>query len=142
MPPGHKHKDLCTFDELSADMRELSQELPRDVHFWVCGDTNAHTGTLPDHVLLEDPGIPDAVQALEDLPEHVPERRNECPHAVDKRGRQQPQFCKDNSLLILNGRIHEDSTGKTTFMRGRKHVVCTTLMVHGLSSPLLLGRTA
>ena len=136
MPPGHKHKDLCTFDDLSADMRELSQELPRDVHFWVCGDTNAHTGTLPDHVLLEGPGVPDAVQALEDLPEHVAERRNECPHAVDKRGRQQLQFCKDNSLLILNGRIHGDSTGKTTFMRGRKQVVCTTLDYHMASAAL------
>ena len=49
-------------------MRLFSQQLPRGVHFWVCGDTNAHTGTLPDHILLEGPEIPDAVQALEELP--------------------------------------------------------------------------
>ena len=136
MPPGHKHKDLSTFKDLSADMRLLSQELPRGVQFWVCGDTNAHTGTLPDHVMLEGPEIPDAVQALDELPEHVPERRNECPHAVDRRGRQQLQFCKDNSLLILNGRVHGDPTGRTTFMRGRKRVVRTTLDYHMASSAL------
>ena len=102
----------------------------------MCGDTNAHTGTLPDHVVLKGPEIPDAVQALDDLPEHVPARRNECPHAVDRRGRQQLQFCKDNSLLILNGRVHGDPTGRTTFMRGRKRVVSTTLDYHMASSAL------
>ena len=74
------------------------------------------------------------MQALEDLPQHIPDRKNECPHAVDKRGRQQLQFCKDNSLLILNGRVHGDTSGKTTFMRGRKRVVCTTLDYH-MASP-------
>ena len=135
MRPGHKHKDLCTF-KLSADIKEFSQELPRGAHFWVCGDTNAHTGTLPDHVILQGPGMLDALQALEDLPEHVPEGRNECPHAVDKRGRQQLQFCMDKSLLILNGRVHRDSTGRTIFKRGRKRVVCTTLDYHMASSAL------
>ena len=136
MPPGHKHKNSATFDDLSADIQNFTREQPRGAHFWVCGDTNAHTGTQPDHVFLEGLEFDDVVQALEDLPHHIPDRKNECPHAVDKRGRQQLQFCKDNSLLILNGRVHGDTSGKTTFLRGRKRVVCTTLDYH-MASPAL-----
>ena len=64
-------------------------------HYWVCGDTNAHTGTAPDFIRLNG----HEVQALDQLPADLKTRANLCTHKVDVRGKQQLDFCKDNELL-------------------------------------------
>ena len=85
-------------------------------HYWVCGDTNAHTGIAPDFIRLDGHGISSDVQALDLLPADLKARANLCTHKVDVRGKQQLDFCKDNELLILNGRAPGDTSGKVTFV--------------------------
>eukprot|EP00891_Asterochloris_glomerata_P005509 jgi/Astpho2/5509/Aster-x1297 len=54
--------------------------------------------------------------ALDQLPADLKTRANLCTHKVDVCGKQQLDFCKDNELLILNGRAPGDSSGKVTFV--------------------------
>ena len=85
-------------------------------HYWVCGDTNAHTGIAPDSIRLDGHGISSDVQALDQLPADLQARANLCTHKVDVCGKQQLNFCKDNELLILNGGAPGDTSGKVTFV--------------------------
>ena len=118
MPPYYANKTLDTFRRLTADMDNFASRVPagKQPHYWVCGDTNAHTGTAPDFIRLIGHGISSEVQALDQLPADLKTRANLCTHKVDVRGKQQLDFCKDNELLILNGRAPGDPSGKVTFV--------------------------
>ena len=85
-------------------------------HYWVCGDTNAHTGIAPDSIRLDGHGVSSDVKALDQLPADLQARANLCTHKGDVRGKQQLNFCKDNELLILNGGAPGDTSGKVTFV--------------------------
>ena len=118
MPPYYANKTLDTFHRLTTDMDNFASRVPagKQPHYWVCGDTNAHTGTAPDFIRLDGHGISSDVQALDHLPADLKARANLCNRKVDARGKQQLDFCKDNELLILNGRAPGDTSGKVTFV--------------------------
>ena len=103
---------------MTTDMDNFASRVPagKQPHYWVCVDTNAHTGTAPDFIRLNGHGISSEVQALDQLPADLKMRANLCTHKVDVRGKQQLDFCKDNELLILNGRAPDDTSGKVTFV--------------------------
>ena len=143
IPPYCTDRTLDTFEKLTIDMDNFASRVPagKQPHYWVCGDTNAHTGIAPDFIRLDGHGISSDVQALDLLPADLKARANLCTHKVDVRGKQQLDFCKDNELLILNGRAPGDTSGKVTFVgRGAGTLIDYHMVQQGSPlSPLLFG---
>ena len=86
--PFHTNKTLDIFCRLTTDMDNFASRVPagKQPHYWMCADTNAHTGTAPDFIRLDGHGISSEVQALDQLPADLKMRVNLCTHKVDVRG--------------------------------------------------------
>lgn len=121
------------FNCLNSDIEEFNA-LGRVI---ICGDLNSRTGLTEDRTCI--PQIPsDLTDSLNDFNHKVPKRVS-CDKVTNSMGKQLIKICKDNCIIILNGRLKGDSHpiygGRVTFeARGQKG---NSLIDYFISSPEL-----
>lgn len=122
-PEGSKYSDKDNFETLTAQILDYSI----DNHIIMCGDFNAHTGTLDDicnfdhNVLntleLNDNFMNDFLNDLRDNDAtiNLPLRKNSDVKRINNYGKELIDLCKNLNLVVVNGRAGNDSSlGKCT----------------------------
>lgn len=99
----------------------------------ITGDANACTSNLPDYVEIDQFLFKEVLGEViqvgvynNTLPQESKVRNSTC-NKINKVGRKLLDICKTNNLLIVNGRLNPDITGKKTF-RGVSlidYTICT-----------------
>ena len=126
VPEGSPHEN----EDLISLMYDQVKYVPANCDYFLCGDWNGRTNTLPD-ILLND--ISGSDGELNDIvPNDIMTKQYRVKSAMDKnnlniqrhsmdsgppnkRGKQLLDFCHACGLIILNGRVHEDKgIGKFT----------------------------
>ena len=115
-PYGSKYVADDPYLELQSELLRYCSE---SKHILLFGDFNARTRTLPDCMKFDEKIC--EVNKLNDLLDestelfdkmklyNVPVERSNADNTVNTYGRQLLEMCKNNNLLILNGRIGQDN---------------------------------
>ena len=114
----------------------------------IMGDLNARTGDLNDRLDLQnvrewgtmcDMGVPvpTEVVALQEHASHAGQRRNRD-SGINEHGKQLVYLCRDQGLLILNGRLPGDLCGDFTYFRGGNNEDCHSTIDYFIASPGLV----
>ena len=141
IPPDRtRYQSLTPFQDLHDDMQKFS-----NCYVCIAGDLNSHTSIGRDYGKVGD-FIPEQLNFDIDAQNHLLEIN--WLHALnirlnrsnsDKRiticvqGKQLIDFCKSNTLLICNGRLNSDLSGKATTSDG-------SLIDYLLASPVILSK--
>lgn len=113
-PYGSKYVIDDPYLELQSELLRYCSE---SKHMLLFGDFNAPTGTLPDCIQFDEKicEINNLNDILDESTEffdklrlyNVPVERKKADKTVNTYGRQLLELCKNNNLLILNGRIDQ-----------------------------------
>ena len=123
-PRGSLYTTITSFEEIQQELLDVNI----DNKYYVCllGDFNAHTGALDDFVKIDrlvfkETEADEATISFLDISEHmeildIPKsRKSKCEGRVDQYGTRLLELCKNNGLLIANGRVGIDRhTGNFT----------------------------
>ena len=106
-----------------ADLRNDVEQFKEDYHgapICLLGDFNSRTGRLQDYIAVDDvttelTGLNDDIIPLPDDLVNVDLKRVNEDYGINKNGKQLIDFCKQQNIRILNGRVGADrGVGKIT----------------------------
>ena len=114
---------IYSSDEAYAEIEiELQRFVQTTKNIILAGDFNSRTANLLDFYDIEDDNVfenafldqiePSCANILDEL--NLPKVRTNPDKIVNNFGRKMLDFCKNNKMLILNGRIDKDKNGKPT----------------------------
>lgn len=115
-PENSKYSCRDSFSMIELEMQELSAD---DKQVILTGDFNARTGTVVDFYDIETEGkdqFSEIFQTMETEPTFTSNDRlrNNEDKAQNTYGKLLIELCKNKKLLIVNGRIGDNSTGRLT----------------------------
>ena len=130
VPPfGSKYVADDPYLELQSDLLRYCSE---SKHILLFGGFNARKGTIPDCMKFDEKiyevnklnDLLDESTELFDKPKlyNVPVERSNADNTVNTYGRQLLELCKNNNLLILNGRIGQDNIESKVTCKDRSAV--------------------
>ncbi|VDI40569.1 Hypothetical predicted protein [Mytilus galloprovincialis] len=122
------------FNEIEIELQRFSE---KSDYIILVGDFNSRTANLPD--FYDEDDIDDFVidnltdqsdftdvYMLDDL--NIPRTRNNPDKVVNCYGRKFLEFCKNNKVFILNGRVGQDVIGRPTSRNNSviDYIICTS----------------
>jgi hypothetical protein len=122
------------FNCLNSDIEEFNSS----GKIVICGDLNSRTGSTDDRLNIQWDSLTHVGNLISDLDNKVPKRVS-CDKVTNIMGKHLLNLCKDNNIVILNGRLQGDkhpvNGGSFTFeARGRKG---NSLIDYFIASPEL-----
>ena len=121
-PDQSKYYNDDEFFNFELDIMSKCSQYP---NILITGDANAQTSNLADYVEFDDfignyfdldENTLRSFSKISHLSElNIPQNRISKCKKVNKIGKKMLEICKNNDLIILNGRIGNDSTGNYTF---------------------------